>query len=101
MVPKSSPSPSTPKRRIFKKTPVVLPLVKVDTKSNKITVLTKNGGRVSAPIGGFPWAQTCELGGVTFTKRRLLPSPVIEFRKGLNIVVDGSPFEGYQVPIAG
>ena len=89
----------SPKKRIRKKTAKLLPLIAVDTRGHQIVVHSKDGKRSSASLKGMPWATPCQLGGVWFMKRRLTEYPVIEFRKGLNITVNGEVFHGYQVPI--
>jgi hypothetical protein len=87
------------KKRVRKKKPKLLPLIIVNTQVHQLVIHSKDGKRSSTSFKAVPWATPCELGGVWFMKRRLTEYPVIEFRKGLNITVNGEVFHGYQVPI--
>lgn len=83
-----------------KRVAVNYPVIMVDSQAKRIVILSEEG-KATRLLSEIPWATAVTINGVTLKKRRLIPQAVIEFKKGLNIHLDGRFFDGYQVPIPG
>jgi len=85
-------------QKVRKKEAILYPIVKINSKSKKLTILSEEGSKTLF-LSAIPWGTPLSVLGVTLKRRRLSPEAVLEFKKGLNIQLDGQTFDGYQVPI--